>query len=73
MVAEFQQLLLAFQATSAKLQKEHYSGQKMHADKNLLLINATTRTVGYLGPTVAGTAHDKKVAEEAKMPRWLAP
>jgi hypothetical protein len=75
MVAEFQPLPLVFQATYARLQKEHYSGQKTHTDKTLLLINETTRKVGYLGPTIAGTTHDKKVADEAKiaypLPRHL--
>jgi hypothetical protein len=33
----------------------------------LLLVNAHTGQVGYLGPTIAGKTHDKKAAEEAPM------
>lgn len=53
--------------TDARLQQEHYSGKKKtHTDKNLLLVNETTRKVVYLGPTIAGRTHDKKAADEAK-------
>jgi len=52
----------------AQLQKEHYSGKKKtHTDKNILLINEMTGKVVYLGPTVAGSMHDKKAVDEAKM------
>ena len=48
------------------LQREKYSGKKKaHTDKNLLLVNETTRRVVYLSPTVEGKKHDKKLAEES--------
>ena len=52
--------------TDAQRHKEHASGtKKTHTDKNILLVNARTRKVAYLGPTVAGKTHDKKAADEA--------
>ena len=54
--------------TDATPQKELYSGKKKtHTDKNLLLVNAHTNKVAYLGPTVAGKTHDKKAADAAQM------
>src|SRR6266851_3503383 len=54
--------------TDAFQQKEHYSGKKKaHTDKNLLLVNAHTSKVIYLGPTVAGKMHDKKAADTAQI------
>jgi len=54
--------------TDPTRQKEHYSGKKKaHTDKNLLLVNETTRKVVYLGPTIAGKTHDKKAADEAAL------
>lgn len=50
----------------ATRQRAHYSGKKKtHTDKNILLVHAVQRTVIYLGPTVPGTTHDKKAAEDA--------
>jgi Helix-turn-helix of DDE superfamily endonuclease/DDE superfamily endonuclease len=52
----------------AQRQKEHYSGKKKtHTDKNILLVNEITSKVAYLSSTVAGTTHDKKAADKAKM------
>jgi Helix-turn-helix of DDE superfamily endonuclease/DDE superfamily endonuclease len=49
-------------------QKEHYSGKKTaHTDKNILLVNANTKKVVYLSPTVAGKTHDKKATDEAQI------
>jgi Helix-turn-helix of DDE superfamily endonuclease/DDE superfamily endonuclease len=49
-------------------QKQHYSGKKKaHTDKNILLVNANTKKVVYLSPTVAGTTHDKKAADDAQI------
>ena len=49
-------------------QKKHYSGKKKaHTDKNLLLVKANTKKVVYLSPTVAGTTHDKKAADDAQI------
>jgi hypothetical protein len=54
--------------TDAAQQTAHYSGKKKaHTDKNVLLINAYTRKVVYLSPTVAGKTHDKKAADEADL------
>ncbi len=51
--------------TEVAKHKEHYSGKKKtHTDKNLLLVNAHTSKVVYLGPTIAGKMHDKKAADE---------
>jgi hypothetical protein len=42
----------------------HYSGKKKaHSDKNIVIVNAQTRRVGYLSGTYVGKTHDKKVAE----------
>ena len=47
-------------------QRAHYSGKKKtHTDKNLVLINESSGKVVYLGPTEAGSKHDKKAAGEA--------
>src|SRR5215470_8257446 len=54
--------------TDATQPQAHYSGKKKtHTDKNIVLVNETTSKVLYLGPTVAGTKHDKKAADEAPM------
>jgi hypothetical protein len=47
-------------------QRAHYSGKKKtHTDKNIVLINESSGKVVYLGPTEAGSKHDKKAADEA--------
>jgi hypothetical protein len=54
--------------TDAARQKELYSGKtKTHTDKNLVLVNAQTTKVVYLGPTMVGKTHDKKAADAAQM------
>jgi hypothetical protein len=54
--------------TDAAQQQEHYSGKKKtHTDKNIVLVNEHTTKVIYLGPTVAGKKHDKKVADEGEI------
>jgi len=46
-------------------QAKHYSGKKKtHTDKNLVLVNNQTKKVLYLGPTVGGQTHDKKMVDE---------
>ena len=46
-------------------QSDHYSGKKKtHTDKNLLISHAQSRQVLYLSPTVAGSQHDKKLADQ---------
>jgi len=43
----------------------HYSGKKkMHCDKNVVLRNCRSRRLGFLSRTYAGTAHDKKIADQ---------
>jgi hypothetical protein len=45
-------------------QRLHYSGKKKaHSDKNVVVVNARSKRVGYLSGTYAGKTHDKKVAE----------
>lgn len=47
-------------------QRTHYSGKKKtHTDKNILLVHEHSRKVVYLGPTLPGTIHDKKAADDA--------
>src|SRR5438093_208542 len=49
-------------------QKLHYSGKKkVHADKNVVIVNAKTKRVGYLSTTYVGKVHDKKIAEQEKI------
>ena len=51
---------------AATTQRAHYSGKKKsHSDKNIVLRNAHSQKVVYLSPTVGGSLHDKKVADEA--------
>lgn len=53
---------------AAEQQGAHYSGKKKaHTDKHLLLVNAHTGKVVYLGPTRAGKTHDKKAAAETAL------
>jgi hypothetical protein len=52
----------------AQKQALHYSGkQKIHSDKNLVVVNTRSKRVGYLGSTRAGKTHDKKMADEAQL------
>src|SRR5262249_29251970 len=54
--------------TDAARHKGLYSGKKKTpTDKNLVLVNAHTTKVVYLGPTVAGKTHDKKAADAAQI------
>lgn len=49
---------------SPEKQALHYSGKKKaHSDKNVVIVNAHSKRVGYLSGTYAGKTHDKKVAE----------
>jgi Helix-turn-helix of DDE superfamily endonuclease/DDE superfamily endonuclease len=46
----------------------HYSGKKKtHSDKNVLVVNTASRRVSYLSPTLPGAAHDKALADYAKI------
>ena len=54
--------------TNAAQQQEPYSGtKKTQTAKHLLLVNEHTDKGISLGPTVAGTTHAKKAAEEGEM------
>jgi hypothetical protein len=49
---------------NASLQRDHYSGKKKtHTDKNILLVNAESRKIVYLGGTNIGSMHDKTLAD----------
>ena len=46
----------------------YYSGKhKMHSDKNVVVVNAKTKRVGYLSQTYAGKIHDKKIVDTEAM------
>lgn len=46
----------------------HYSGKKkVHSDKNLVIVQANSKRVGYLSPTHPGKTHDKKVADSERI------
>jgi hypothetical protein len=46
----------------------HYSGKKkIPTDKNVILVTAGSKRVGYLSPTYAGKTHDKKIADEEQI------
>jgi len=43
----------------------YYSGKlKTHSDKNVVVVNAKTKRVGYLSQPYAGKTHDKKIADQ---------
>ena len=43
-------------------QAAHYSGKKKtHGDKNVVIVQAQTKRVGFLSQTYAGKTHDKKI------------
>jgi hypothetical protein len=43
----------------------HYSGKKKtHTDKNVLVVNASSQRVLYLGTTHAGSVHEKKIVDQ---------
>lgn len=53
---------------NAEKQKLHYSGRKKtHTDKNVVIVNAKTKRVGYLSTTYAGKVNDKKIADEGSI------
>lgn len=52
----------------AEKQAAHYSGKKKaHTDKNVLVVQATDRRVLFLSRTYAGKAHEKRIADEARL------
>lgn len=49
-------------------QAQHYTGRrKAHTDKNVVLVERSTRQVAFLSATHPGAVHDKRVAEEAQI------
>ena len=45
-------------------QTAHYSGKKkMHCDKNVVVVQAQSKRVGFLRQTYAGKTHDKKIVD----------
>jgi len=49
---------------SPKKQALHSSGKhKPHSDKNVVVVNAKTKRVGYLSQTYGGKTQDKKIAD----------
>ncbi len=52
----------------AEKQAAHYSGKKKaHTDKNVLVVRAADRRVLFLSRTYAGKAHEKRIADEARL------
>lgn len=52
----------------AEEQALHYSGKKKaHTDKNVLVVRAADRRVLFLSRTYAGKAHEKRIADEARL------
>lgn len=46
-------------------QRLYYSGKKKaHSDKNVVIVQAQTKRVGFLSQTYTGKTHDKKIADE---------
>jgi hypothetical protein len=53
---------------NSEKQALHYSGKKkVHADKNIVIVNRRSKRVGYLSPTYAGKTHDKKVVDQEQI------
>jgi hypothetical protein len=49
---------------SPEKQAAHYSGRKkVHSDKNVVVVGAGSKRVGFLSPTYAGRAADKAIAD----------
>jgi Helix-turn-helix of DDE superfamily endonuclease/DDE superfamily endonuclease len=52
----------------AEKQALHYSGKKKaHTDKNVLVVRAADRRVLFLSRTYEGKAHEKRIADEARL------
>ena len=46
----------------------HYSGKKKgHYDKNVVVANTQSKRIGFLSSTIPGVAHDKAIADRAKI------
>jgi hypothetical protein len=52
-------------ANNPEKQAAHYTGKrKAHTDKNVVVVDARSKRVGFLSGTYAGRTHDKRVADE---------
>lgn len=52
----------------ATAQKDHYSGKKKaHTDTNVIVSEAESTRIVYLGTTEPGKVHDKKLADQAEL------
>jgi hypothetical protein len=50
---------------SPEKQAAHYSGKKKaHSDRNVVVVDADSRRVGFLSGTYAGRTHDKRIADQ---------
>ena len=48
-----------------EIQAIHHSGKKKaHTDKNVVVVNTQTKRVSFLSPTLPGSVHDKKLADQ---------
>jgi len=41
--------------------------KKTHSDKNIVIVDAKTKRIGFLSTTYAGKVHDKKIVEKEKV------
>jgi hypothetical protein len=49
-------------------QAAHYSGKKKtHTDKNVVIVNARSKRVGFLSQTHVGKTHEKKIADKENL------
>ena len=49
-------------------QAAHYSGKKKtHTDKNVVIVQAKTKRIGYLSRTYAGKTHEKKIVDQEEV------
>jgi hypothetical protein len=51
-----------------QIQAIHYSGKKKtHTDKNVVVVNRQTKRVSFLSRTIAGSVHDKALADHEQI------
>lgn len=54
--------------TDDKKQTEHYTGRKKaHTDKNVVIVEHSTRQVTFLSATYPGSVHDKTIAQQEQI------
>jgi hypothetical protein len=53
---------------SPEKQALHYSGKrKAHSDKNVVVVNAKSKRIGYLSRTYPGKIHDKRIVDQERI------